>query len=367
LNLGRAGVFVANELALVRTGLRPDSSAFRHAVRLAVAVPASELIARALHLPRPYWVPFTVVVVLKADYSTLFRRGLGRVIGTVAGATFAALIVGGLHPGEIASVAFVGGVAWASYSLWQSNFALSTAFTTALILVLLSATQVDTLSTALDRLIDTVLGGAIALGVYVVWPTWSTAGARASLAVLGRAIAAYLLGTVALVGGDVEIQGEISGLARSARVAWGQAEAAVGRSLDEPKQHRIDAEFANGALAASRRVIQALHSLRLEAQRGVTVEPFEALHALAHVFAERLDLVARVLDGDADPEGLGPSRALRQEFAPVAATLERNEAPRAIALQLDEIVDAINTLSGVVASGGVRSVDDDHLHLRWSR
>ncbi len=92
---------------MARENLRGDAPAFRHAVRLAVAVLASALLASWLSLPRGYWVPFAVAVILKPDYSTLFSRGVGRIIGTMLGATLAAILVSGLHPGLILTAVLV--------------------------------------------------------------------------------------------------------------------------------------------------------------------------------------------------------------------------------------------------------------------
>jgi hypothetical protein len=165
--------FLRSDLDLLRASVTLHSTAFRHAVRFAVAVPLAGVLASALALPRGYWVAFTVAVVLRPDYSTLFRRGLERVAGTVVGATTAALVVGGLHPGTVATTVLIAGCAWAAYAVWPASFPVATAFVTAFILLLLSTTQVDSIATATDRLIDTVMGGAIALGIYALWPTWT--------------------------------------------------------------------------------------------------------------------------------------------------------------------------------------------------
>ncbi|HXY46183.1 MAG TPA: FUSC family protein, partial [Acidimicrobiales bacterium] len=143
---------IRNDAAIVRDNLRTDSPAFRHAVRLAVAVPASAMLASWLSLPRSYWVPFAVAVILKPDFSTLFGRGLGRLIGTLLGATLAAVLVSELHPDLLMTTVLVALTAWAAYSTWGASFAVSIGFVTALVLILLSTSLTDTVGTAVDRL-----------------------------------------------------------------------------------------------------------------------------------------------------------------------------------------------------------------------
>jgi uncharacterized membrane protein YccC len=336
---------ISGDVNLVRSSLHLGSSARRHAIRLALAVPGALLIADALGLPRAYWVAFSVAVVLKPDYSSLFRRGLGRVIGTMIGATLAALVVGGLHPGTLAIVALVGATAWLGYSLWQASFPVAIGFITALVLCMLSTTQVDTLSTAGDRLLDTVIGGLIALGIYVVWPTWSATGAYVALASLIRAQADYLDAVLRRVEGLSDPDESIVAKARLARLAWANAEAVIGRSVDEPAAHRIDADFGSGVLASARRLIESAHSLRVEAHRGIVVAPVESLERLRDGLCQALDRIAEELVADRPHAPF----ELRARFDQVARDLAGMGAPPSIALQLDEIVDAVNSLDALPA------------------
>jgi uncharacterized membrane protein YccC len=299
----------------------------------------------ALGLPRAYWVAFSVAVVLRPDYSSLFRRGLGRVIGTMLRATLAALVIGGLHPNSAVVVVLVGSAAWAGYSLWQASFPIAIGFITALVLHLLSTTQVDTLSTAADRLLDTVIGGLIALGIYVAWPTWSARDAYGALASLIRAQAAYLDVVLRRVEGQSEPDGSLTASARAARLTWANAEAAIGRSLGEPAAHRVDADVGSGVLAALRRVIESAHSLRLEAERGIVVEPlssFEGLRVAVH------DAFERTAEQLITP-GAHHEFELRARFDAMAHDLLRVGAAPSIALQLDEIVDAVNSVDALFA------------------
>ena len=45
-------------------------------------------------------------------------------LGTIIGATFAALLVGGLHPDLAVTVLLVAFSAWVAYSTWYASFAI---------------------------------------------------------------------------------------------------------------------------------------------------------------------------------------------------------------------------------------------------
>jgi uncharacterized membrane protein YccC len=56
-------------LATLRANLTFRSAAFRHAIRLSACVAAGDSLARGFHLPRFYWMPMTVAIVLKQPRS----------------------------------------------------------------------------------------------------------------------------------------------------------------------------------------------------------------------------------------------------------------------------------------------------------
>jgi uncharacterized membrane protein YccC len=336
---GRDGARIRDDLALLRANVGRDSAAFRHAVRLAVAVPGSALLASGLGLPRPYWVPFAVTVILKPDYSTLFRRGVGRVLGTLLGATLAALLVSWLHPGFTVTAVLVALMAWVAYSSWSASFAVGIGFVTALVLILLSTSLTDTVGTAVDRFVDVALGAAIACAAYLVWPTSSRSSVGAAEEALFAAHRDYLAAVLDLLESRPVAAGRVSACSRSARLAWADAEAAVGRSIQEPGAARTDPSQGRGLLAAALRIARANHALRVEAERGATVPAFDELDSLGAGFSRALGALADGLAGRPP----GPIPELRALYQSAESRLDSLGAPASIGLHLDELVNAVDT------------------------
>ncbi len=79
-------------LATLRANLTFESAAFRHAIRLAVCVALGAGIGRAVSWHRTYWLPMTVAIVLKPDFTATFSRGVLRVAGTLTGLAFATVL-----------------------------------------------------------------------------------------------------------------------------------------------------------------------------------------------------------------------------------------------------------------------------------
>jgi uncharacterized membrane protein YccC len=325
--------------AIARASLQPSSPAFRHSLRMAVAVPLSYLIATWLGLPRPYWVPFAVAVILKPDYSTLMSRGVSRVVGTLFGATLAAVLVSQLHPDLAWTTVLVAAVAWAAYATWTASFALAIGLVTSLVLILLSTSVADTAGTAIDRFVDVVLGAAIAFAAYLVWPTSAQAGVSAAQAKLFGSFAEYLKLVGDLVSRRPSDAATITSRSRDTRLAWAETEAAVRRSIEEPSSTRVDPSEARGLMSAGMRIVRATHALRIEAERGATVPACDELDALIAGTTAALRRIAGSFEG----RPLGATGELRALHTRLELALEALGAPGSISAHLDEIVNAVNT------------------------
>src|SRR5207245_9705897 len=72
-------------LATLRANLNLQSSAMRHAIRLAAMVALGNGLERAFYWHRSYWLPMTIVLLLKPEFTTTFSRGLLRIGGTILG------------------------------------------------------------------------------------------------------------------------------------------------------------------------------------------------------------------------------------------------------------------------------------------
>lgn len=83
--------------AALRSSLRPDSPAFGHALRVAVAATAALLIGRALGVENGTWITVTALVVMKVDLPATRQRAGQRLLGTVVGGGCALLLAAAIH------------------------------------------------------------------------------------------------------------------------------------------------------------------------------------------------------------------------------------------------------------------------------
>ena len=252
--------------------------------------------------------------------------------------------------------------AWGCYTVLFANYALFGLCVTAFVVFLLGLSGLPGTSTVLDRLEATVLGGALALMAYAVWPTWERVRVAEQLARLLEAQARYgaaLLEAYAdLPSSDVA---RLEELRASARLARSGAEASVARALAEPpgRPRGITAEQAatvSGHVRSYALAALALHASLPEA-RPPTAAP--ALRVMAEQLRATLGELAAGLREGRPPV---PETGLLQAEDDLRAALDRQvRADPAAALEA-AVLDA-ETASLVDAVRGVADV----LRARSSR
>jgi uncharacterized membrane protein YccC len=156
-------------LAPLRSVLALDSLVLRHALRVAIVTAAAVWLAGALHLARGYWVTVTAVIILQPYTGATTQRAVQRVIGTVLGGILTAGLGALFH--DIRAVLVLSFVfAAVSVALLPVNYTAFAIFLTPTFVLLAEASAGDW-HLATVRVINTLLGGALALlGARLLWP-----------------------------------------------------------------------------------------------------------------------------------------------------------------------------------------------------
>jgi hypothetical protein len=150
--------------------LRWKSPAFHHALRMAVALTLGQEMGRFLFSHNAYWLPVTATIVLRPDFRQTFTRGLARVGGTFLGAGLTTLILSLSRPAHIVLVGLALIFAWLSFTFFRVNYALYGVFITGYVVFMLAFGGLPGMEVAQFRLLATLLGGGLALLVYLAWP-----------------------------------------------------------------------------------------------------------------------------------------------------------------------------------------------------
>lgn len=156
--------------------LLPSSPTFRHGLRMALGVGAAEVIAYVVAGQHSFWLPLTVVFVLRPDWSFTVTRGLNRVVGNLAAVTLlpALLLLLGPHAWGMAPALFV--LTAITFRWFFGNYMVAS-FGLAGTVLLLDYTLNPQDTLFLVRIVATIVGSLIALLVILLIPEWTRSAA----------------------------------------------------------------------------------------------------------------------------------------------------------------------------------------------
>ncbi|HEX4663113.1 MAG TPA: FUSC family protein [Terriglobales bacterium] len=333
---------VRDDLARLRANLTLESPAFRHAVRLAVTLGIGVVMARAISARRSYWLPMTICLVLKPEFTVTFSRGLLRMGGTIAGLLLSTALFHFLRPAiamEVILVAiFVFLVRW----IGPANYGIFAINVSALVVLLIAFTGVAPQEVIIVRGLMTLLGGVTALAAYAVWPTWEARRSSEVLAQMLDAYRAYFQAITARYLGAADLtQSELNKARLGARLARSAMESSVDRLRMEPVANAGDIRALNAMLASSHRFINA--SMALEGVHQNDLAPqTEALRRFSNDVEETLELLSAALREQDKTARDRPD--LREDHHSLMSALGTGNYTL-LADETDRITNSLNTLS----------------------
>jgi hypothetical protein len=158
-------------LAALRSNLTLGSTSARHAIRFGGALAAGVAAYRLLGLhDHGYWIPLTILFVMRPNRDETDHRLILRAIGTVIGLTIATAIAEAFDGDDLVLGSVLTVAAAFSFGLLTVQYALFTAAITTYV-VLMSATLGEpAFDAAGQRALGTVLGILIAFIAWRLWP-----------------------------------------------------------------------------------------------------------------------------------------------------------------------------------------------------
>lgn len=331
--------------AALVSNLALSSAAFRHALRLAACAVAGEIAAFWLGWVRSYWIPMTAVIVLRPDFTATFTRGILRVAGTLLGLGFATVLFHLLTPPHSIQVALIFAMVLLLRWYGSANYGVFVIALSALIVLLLAVTGAPPMQVIAARARGTLLGGAIALIGYGLWPTWERGLAGNTLAVMFDAYRDYFAAIArAYIEAGAAVTSELDGARQGARLARSNAEASAARLRTEPGVPAERLRAVDSLLANSHRLARALMSLESGIARSSPAPARPAFRKFAGDVEQTLGRLASVLRGNQfDGSQLPDLRRDHNELmASGDAAVERYAL---VNVEADRIVNALNTLA----------------------
>jgi len=150
------------------------SQAFRHALRLSLAMLVGYIISRFLPFGHGYWILLSISVILKPIFGSTKKLYFQRLGGTLLGAALGGLLLFNISNG-LALMLIMIFTMIVGYSMQKRNYFTYTVFLTIFVLIAFHFLyNHDFREVVKDRVIDTAIGSFIALiAGFIFIPTWS--------------------------------------------------------------------------------------------------------------------------------------------------------------------------------------------------
>ncbi len=339
------GLRLGGTIATLRANLSLNSAAFRHAVRLAVCIAIGDALGRGLEFRRSYWLPMTIAIVLKPDFTATFSRGVLRLIGTFAGLLVATAMFHVLPAGNGVQVAFIAVLMFVLRCYGPANYGILVVAVTALVVLLIALTGDMPRAVIAARGWNTLAGGAIALIAYWVWPTWERTRAPEAMAQMLDAYREYFR-TVreSYLAPDKPFAHELDRTRLDGRRARSNFEASVDRLSAEPGVSGESVQRFRAMLASSHRLAHALMAFESGLTTSRPAAPREAFRPFAdHVELTLYYLAAALRGSPLTRAGLPDLR--EDHHALVHAGDPLTERYALVNVETDRITNSLNTLS----------------------
>jgi uncharacterized membrane protein YccC len=331
-------------IATLHANLNLRSAVFRHALRLGFAMAVGDALGRDFDWRRSYWIPMTIVLVLKPEFAVTFTRGVLRITGTILGLLLATALFHFLPIHMAREIILIGIFTFLMRWVGPANYGVFAAMISALVVLLLTINGVSPKEVILARGLNTAAGGVLALLAYLAWPTWERSRVGDNAAALLRAYGKYFSAVAkSYLEKETGERVAIERTRQDARTARTNLEASVERLTAEPGATPDQIQRINAMLASSHRFAHALMAL----EAGLPLTPPVPARQEFRVFAadveKTLSLLEEILSGEKVADKRFPN--LREDHTRLLTAGDPEKERYALVnVEADRMTNSLNTL-----------------------
>jgi uncharacterized membrane protein (TIGR01666 family) len=221
---------------ILLNNLNMQSSAFRHSIRVSLACVIGFLITKIFpYGAHSYWVLLTIAFIIKPAFSLTKQRNIERIIGTVIGGAVGVAILLLINHTTVLFIIMVL-LMIGTYSFMRINYLAMVMFVTPYVLILFSFLGTEFRIIASERIIDTLIGCAIAFSAsYFLFPNWESEQLKTHMQGIIKANALYLQKIIQALSGEKIRELEYKLARKEVYLTSANLSASFQRMVSEPK------------------------------------------------------------------------------------------------------------------------------------
>ncbi len=337
---------LAEAWARIRAQLHPSAPLLRHALRLSLALGAGFAAMQFTDPEHGYWILLTTLFVCLPTYGATLARVAQRILGTVIGLV-AGWALMRLFPGLPAQALMTVAAGVLFFVTRTQRYVTATAAITLLVLLCFHQTTGDAYALIWPRLLDTLIGAAIATAaMLLVLPDWQGRRLHLLVAQAIAAHAAYLREIMSQYASGKDDDLDYRLARRNAHNADAALSTALSQLLLEPRAVRRHARVGMQLLLLSHTLLNYLSALGAHRDKLAQSDSHPLAVEAARHAADSLEQMAQALktrqpqpadDGRAAALALEleqQSDTLADPFSPLVLVCQQLEPLRAACAQL---------------------------------
>jgi len=333
--------FVSGLRPIAFTGLfnelfRINTEQLKYALRVATGLTIGVFIFKFFEINHGYWIPLTMMIIIQPYYGATLKKGLERMLGTVAGIILGGLIMLLPMPRE----AFIGILIVDSFCVayfLRNNYKVGVFFVTIMMVLLMQISQQASWQLIGWRVLSTLIGALLALAAsYAFWPTWEKGRFPALLENALLRNKKYILQVTDNIRKKLPSGESWHKHRRFAEGANNDAFASAQRMLEEPEHARSQTDRNFVLVGACIRISREITSVGLSIEKFKTNVASAKLEVFYNAMSEIFDQVisfARESDGKQTFPDFNPIKKSLN-----AAAFHHNEDLRFIKVEFEKIV-----------------------------
>ncbi|WP_430402590.1 FUSC family protein [Fluviicola sp.] len=167
-----AGLQPRAMVQIVREVFNIDSQQFRYSLRVGLGLALSVFIFKFFQIDHGHWIALTLLIVIQPYYGATRKKGIERIVGTVAG-----ILVGGAimllpikHEAFVVILIFIS--FFVAYYL-RNNYKVGVFFVTIMMVVMMQLSKQGSWDLIWWRVLSTLIGSILAISIsFAFWPIW---------------------------------------------------------------------------------------------------------------------------------------------------------------------------------------------------
>jgi uncharacterized membrane protein YccC len=318
-----------------------DVDQLRYALRASVALCVGVFLFKFFNIDHGYWIPLTIIIVIQPYYGATRKKGLERIIGTVAGTILGGLVM--LLPlPHFAFIILLVAVSFLVAYYLRNNYKVGVFYSTVMMVVLMQLSQHASWSLIGWRVLSTLLGALLAFAAsYAFWPVWERQRFPVLMGKAVNGVKNYLEQVILFYNGRLPPHESWYKGRRLAEAANNTLFSSVQRMHEEPvhAQSRVDTCFALVGIII--RITREITSIALLAQQAKNREPSQVLELFSeHASVLLTQLTTRIGEEQGAPE---------PDFEPLKKILRNprftnNEQHHMVVIELEKIIFELEAL-----------------------